>query len=70
MNIIKISDDARYALSVGRRNRYWFRVLGVMGVIPQPVYKDEWWYSPYNPNINIPEKALKRAAILKTLIQI
>jgi hypothetical protein len=70
MKIQTISDDAKYALAVGRENHYWFRVLGTMGVIPQPVYKDEWWYLPYEPDINIPEKALKRAEILKSEIPI
>jgi hypothetical protein len=57
-------------LAVGRENRCWFRVLGAMGVIPQPIYKNEWWYLPYEPNINIPEKALKRAEILKSKMPI
>lgn len=70
MKIQTISDDARYALAVGRDNHYWFRVLGAMGVIPQPVYKDEWWFLPYEPGLNIPEKALKRAEILKSEIPI
>ena len=66
MKIQKISDEARHALAIGRKNRYWFRVLEETDVIPQPIYKNEWWYLPYEPSINIPEKALKRAEILKS----
>ena len=56
-----ITDEARYAMEVGREHHYRFRVVGTGGMIDEPVFKNGWWYCPESTT---PPEALGRVNVL------
>src|SRR3990170_3904076 len=67
MYIQKVSDEAVEAIELGRKNHWWFRVLGDGGMIDAPVYQNGWWFEPLiSSECTIPSTAMRRVDILKS----
>jgi hypothetical protein len=67
MNIQRIqSNEVGKALTLARKNHWWFRVIGTGAMISSPKYQDGWWLVPINEDKTIiPKNALERVEKLK-----
>ncbi len=41
-----ITQEARFAINVGKEHHWRFRVVGNGGMIEEPDFKNGWWYCP------------------------
>ncbi|MCL4552435.1 MAG: hypothetical protein M1305_02610 [Candidatus Marsarchaeota archaeon] len=51
---------AQRVVDIGRRRRYWFRVVGDEGMISRPVFRDNFWVSPLSPDCTLPSACEER----------
>jgi hypothetical protein len=67
MNIQRVqANDVGKALTLARKNHWWFRVIGTGSMISSPKYQDGWWLVPINEDKTIiPKNALQRVEKLK-----
>lgn len=61
-----LTETVREAVCIGRKNHWWFRVVGNGEMITQPVYKDGWWLIPTPLDSTDIAKARKRIDALKS----
>lgn len=61
----QISIEAQRVLELGRTQHWHFRVVGKGEMPSAPYYKDQWWYLPLTPDINVPEEGKRRLEALR-----
>lgn len=61
----QISTDLQRTWQVAKDNHWQFRVVGSGEMPLEPVYKDQWWYLPLTPDMDVPNEGKKRLEALR-----
>lgn len=61
----QISTEAQMVLELGKARHWQFRVMGKEDMPLEPYYKDQWWFLPLTPDMNVPEEGKRRLEALR-----